>query len=192
MHQRRAAESLAMQREQTQRLASNLSTEMSRISTSFSSDDVLEEGERNPVTPPLKSSQQTSVSSSRQSSSPTGEFFSDISNTLPPKQPTKTTTPSSTRSPQVYSTPNRNRSADRWTPQLGVGSSSGQQQDHQSSLFPHSASPKVVGSVRHKKKFNDEDVMPSDIVPKKSYQGSSSSTTSPLVAAVEALSLIHI
>ena len=44
MHQQRAAEALAMQREQTQRIANNLSNEMSRLSQSGSDDDSGEDG----------------------------------------------------------------------------------------------------------------------------------------------------
>ena len=92
MHQRRAAEALALQREQTQRMAVNLSAEVSRLSQSASSDDSTEKSPMDiehilgssppppPPGPPPKATvvPQKVVVEQQAALSPKGQFVSDL------------------------------------------------------------------------------------------------------------------
>jgi hypothetical protein len=195
MHQRRAAEALALQREQTQRMASNLSAEVSRLSQS-GSEDAEDDGDNSlemerilsaippPPPPPPKATQadkstgppevvvplSTIPRSPRADGSPGRDLFSDteeddtVADTIIQNASSVSQTNDESAAdkkdepPKVFSTPNRNRSADRWIPKMdapGRGS-----MGESPRLFPHSASPKVV-SVRHAN-YNEE--MPADMI----------------------------
>lgn len=222
MHEQRAKEALALQRQQTQRIATNLSAEVSRLSHNSSSLSFESDPEVTPprkmnadmervlamapppppprpvVAPPevVKTVQTTlrekpqnqaeniekeekpqkkkffadddstdedeTVEDSRNSRSILDivESMSDLSS--PPGGPSPSSEPSHRQNPKVYSTPNRNRREDRWTPSIDATPGSGEAQQKNTSLFPHSASPKGVGSIRHRN-YNEE--FPPDIMP---------------------------
>jgi hypothetical protein len=235
MHQRQASEALALQREQTQRVANNLSAEMSRLSQSGSEDD----GDRSSVSidrilstmpsppqprvprspssqssnrelprviessaPPhrgkpasprsngspsgvnfwdsdeddtvadtiaetIASSQRGKPASPRSNGNPRGANFSDSDKddtvadtiadtvtTIPPTNEANAPQPKEVIAPRVFSTPNRHKNSDRWTPEIDNPRES-------PGLFPHSASPKVV--IARRQNYDDE--MPPDIIP---------------------------
>ena len=168
MHQKRASEALAMQRQQTQRIASNLSSEMSRLSQSGSSFDEDSGGGLDVVDrimSPARVRGRTSSSSSSQdveenpSSSKrlTTRRSLDEDDTVAdsPKNNVNAAPGRTQReeSPKVFSTPNRNRNPDRWKPKI----------DHDPDspgMFPTSASPKI-GQQRHDN-YNEE--FPPDMI----------------------------
>lgn len=222
MHQKRAQEALKFQREQTQRMASNLSAEVSRLSHSYSDDSpdntpdrkkaemerVLSAIEPPPPPPPRNSTpppMQAVVVEQRQipkengesrTVSPSGEFHTDVvssdedetveesnrhgrsvldvveslSDLSSPKEMSSTTSSDHPLPPRVFSTPNRHRKEDRWTPNIDRDPGSGGKDMDGMSLFPHSASPKVVGRNHHhnhRNNYNEE--FPADIMPNGGY-----------------------
>lgn len=228
-HQKRAQEALKFQREQTQRMASNLSAEVSRLSLSQSGDSESANSspERNdksemervlasmepppPPPPPRKSgsmtpprpktvmvedppaSNENNMKSTIRTVSPRGELETSVtssdedetvdesrrngrsvldvveslSDLSSPKKSQASPDSKSELPPRVYSTPNRHRKEDRWTPH--IDEAPGGKDADGMSLFPHSASPTVVGLARQRN-YNEE--FPPDIMP---YQSSSHS-----------------
>ncbi len=190
MHQTRAQEALKFQREQTQRMASNLSADLSRLSQSFESGSTSSSPDRktemqrvlstiSPPPPPpprtpakvedppeekfvdqeefhvdglVSSDEEDTVEDTlhRRSVLDVVESLSDS----PPSKP-----------PQVYSTPNRNRKEDRWTPNIDSAPGQKERDPNGMTLFPKSASPKVGGSLRQRN-YNEE--FPSDMLPQPS------------------------
>jgi hypothetical protein len=88
------------------------------------------------------------------------ESLSDLSS------PAKYASPnpkSSELPPRVYSTPNRHRKEDRWRPHIDEAPGSVGKDADGVRLFPHTASPKVVGGYQRDRNYNEE--FPPDIVP---------------------------
>lgn len=266
-HQKRAQEALKFQREQTQRMASNLSAEVSKLSFSQSSGDsqsansnnnspernnnhntsksemerVLANMDPPPPPPPPRGSTtpprpQTVVvgdppathhdDDDEKSSpiirtvSPRDEFNSDVgssdedetvdesrrqgrsvldvveslsdlsspmhslsspdSKSEHPPRVYSTPDSKSELPPRVYSTPNRNRKEDRWTPQIDEAPGNVGKDSEGLTLFPHSASPTVVGHGKHRN-YNED--FPSDIVPHPSSSHSTRANAADLDSA---------
>lgn len=201
MHQKQAQEAIRFQREQTQRMASNLSTEVSRLSASYSSENYSPESTPDrraemervlattppPPPPPPRATVQASDNQkvSEESSNPRtvspredigtvsndssedddtvhsisrkGRSVLDVVESLsesPPPKPESNTGPTlnNVLPPRMYSTPNRQRKGDRWTPHIDDAPGS---IEKEKTLFPHTASPKVPN-------YNEE--FPSDIM----------------------------
>lgn len=193
MHQKRAQEALKFQREQTQRMASNLSADLSRLSQSFesrsnsSSPDRKTEMERvlstmtpppPPPLPPVRTPAKLEDPPEDRSSIcdeylPDGIVSSDEDDTVDEALQGRSVldvveslseSPQS-RPPRVYSTPNRNRKEDRWTPNIDSTPGQKERDPDGMTLFPHSASPKVGGTNRQRN-YNEE--FPADILPQPS------------------------
>jgi hypothetical protein len=189
MHQKRAQDAIKFQREQTQRMASNLSFEASKLSGSYSESDSAHStpdrrrqmelflAEPPPPPPPPRTSsarEQLEVDEPRMRDPPTatsqkdhgsipsdssdeedslerksrqGRSVLDVVESLSEPPSSKPEPP-----PRMYSTPNRHRKEDRWTPHIHDAPGSVEQEK---SLFPNPASPKMPN-------YNEE--FPSDIV----------------------------
>ena len=195
MHQKRAQDAIKFQREQTQRMASNLSAEASRLSASYSEGDssisspdrrsgmerILaspppppppprnttnypkQDVEPRKLDPPIAASQDDHGNNSSETSEEEdpvhsvgrqGRSVLDVVESLSasPIEETETIPSKSSLPPRMYSTPNRHRKEDRWTPHIhdAPGSVASEKP-----LFPTSASPKVPN-------YNEE--FPSDMV----------------------------
>lgn len=179
-HERRASESLALQRQQTQRMASNLSVEVSKMSQSWSEDTgesitididkVLKIDSPPPrPSPKVKSSslnpkgEDAETKEETVSTSPIngGNESEKKSKIVEEKSKSLSTPPEKTadtrvqkESPKVYSTPNKHRSSDRFTPNFDSPKSD----EKTDGLFPRSASPKL-----ERTNYNEE--FPSDMIP---------------------------
>ena len=195
MHQKRAQEAIKFQREQTQRMASNLSAEASRLSASYSEGDssistpdrrsgmerILatpppppppprattnhhkQEVESRKLDPPVLASQEDDGNISSETSeeedplhsvSRQGRSVLDVVESLSasPIEEVEPIPSKGSLPPRMYSTPNRHRKEDRWTPHIHDAPGS---VANEKPLFPTSASPKVPN-------YNEE--FPSDIV----------------------------
>eukprot|EP00934_Nitzschia_sp_Nitz4_P009181 Nitzschia sp. Nitz4//scaffold47_size129522//125277//127273//NITZ4_003573-RA/size129522-snap-gene-0.204-mRNA-1//-1//CDS//3329552866//9171//frame0 len=191
LHQKRAKESLALQRAQNQRMASNLS-EASRLSRSFSDDSQgLNESARSdtmervlamdPPPPPARSQDPPAAAHQREKNSieedgeDTGDDTEDDTVVETARRGrsvldvVESLSERAASPPKVFSTPNRPREG-RWTPRIDDAPGS-----EPPSFFPKSASPSGPSSP-FRRNYNEE--FPTDIQPQRTPSKSTPSQES--------------